>query len=104
MEAGAGAALRTRKPGQSAHAESTQGVFPLILASRRGRLCGRVKFRSVTSTPNPDTFEKYCDTPPISTAMLLQKHALRVAESSLYTSNLYHDTPPICIAILSQKY
>ena len=28
MEARAGAARRTRKPGQSAHAESSQGVFP----------------------------------------------------------------------------
>ena len=28
MKAGAGAAPTTRKPGQSAHAESTQGVFP----------------------------------------------------------------------------
>ena len=31
-------------------------------------------------------------------------YALPVAESSIYTTNLYHDTPPICIAILLQKY
>ena len=30
VEAGAGAAPRTRKPGESAHAESTQGVFPRV--------------------------------------------------------------------------
>ena len=33
MEAGAGAAPRTRKPGQSAHAEATQGVFPCNLSA-----------------------------------------------------------------------
>ena len=27
-----------------------------------------------------------------------------MAESSIYTTNLYHDTPPICITILLQKY
>ena len=31
-------------------------------------------------------------------------YALPVAESSIYTTNLYHDTPPICIAILLRKY
>ena len=36
--------------------------------------------------------EKYRDTPPISIAILLQKYALPLAESSLYTTNLYHDT------------
>ena len=36
--------------------------------------------------------------------MLLQKYALPLAESSIYTTNLYHGTPPICIAILLQKY
>ena len=56
---------------------------------------GRVK-----STPDPDAFEKHRDTPPISIAILLQKYALLLAESSIYTTNLYHDTPPICIAIL----
>ena len=35
MEAGAGAAPRTRKPGQSAHAESSQGVFPCHLSQAR---------------------------------------------------------------------
>ena len=36
--------------------------------------------------------------------ILLQKYALLLAESSIYTTNLYRDTPPICIAILLQKY
>ena len=61
-------------------------------------------FRRVKSTLDPDTFEKYRDTPPISIAILLQKYALLLAESSIYTTNLYHATPPICIAILLQKY
>ena len=61
-------------------------------------------FRRVTSTLDPDTFEKCRATPPISIAILLQKHALLLAESSIYTNNLYHDMPPICIAILLQKY
>ena len=32
------------------------------------------------------------------------KYAALLAESSIYTTNLYHDTAPICIAILLQKY
>ena len=60
--------------------------------------------RRVESTLDPDTFEKYCYTPPISIAILLQKYALLSAESSVHIANLYHDTPPICIAILLQKY
>ena len=61
--------------------------------------------KRVQSTPDPDTFDKYRDTPPISIAILLQKYAaLFLAESNIYTTNLYHDTPPICIAILLQKY
>ena len=60
--------------------------------------------RRVELTPDPDTFEKYRDTPPISSAILWQKYALLLAESSLYTTDLHHDTPPICIAILLQKY
>ena len=47
-----------------------------------------------------NTFEKYRDTPPISIAILWQKYALLLAESSTNTTSLYHDTPPICIAIL----
>ena len=61
-------------------------------------------FRRAKSTPDPDTFEKYRDTPPTSIAILLQKYALFLAESCIYTTNLYHDTPHICIAILLQKY
>ena len=59
---------------------------------------------SLVSLQDPDTFEKYCDTPPTSIAILLQKYALPLAESSIYATNLYHDTPPICIAIFLQKY
>ena len=33
-----------------------------------------VSFRRVESTPDPDTFGKYRDTPPISIAILLQKY------------------------------
>ena len=58
------------------------------------------KLRRVATTPDPDTFEKYRDTPPISIAILLQNYALLLAESSIYTTNLYHDTPPICITHL----
>ena len=54
--------------------------------------------------PDPDTFEKYHDAPPISSAMLLQKYALLLAESSICTTSLYRDAAPICIAILLQKY
>ena len=56
------------------------------------------------STPDPDIFQNYRNTPPTSIAILLQKYALPLAESSIYPTNLYHDTPPICIAILLQKY
>ena len=55
--------------------------------------------RRVRSTPYPETFEKYRDTPPISIAILLQKYALLLAESRIDTTNLYHDTVPVCIAI-----
>ena len=58
----------------------------------------------VQSTPDPETFEKYRDTPPISIAILLQKDAPLLAESSINTTNLYYDTAPISIAILLQKY
>ena len=36
--------------------------------------------------------------------ILLQRYALLLAESSIYTTNLYHDAAPICIAILLRKY
>ena len=62
------------------------------------------EIRRVKSTPDPDTFEKYRDTPPISIAILLQRYALFLAESRIYTTSLYHNTAPICIAILLQKY
>ena len=63
-----------------------------------------IVFRGVTSTPDPDTCEKYRDTPPICIAIFWQKYALLLAESSIYTTNLYHDTPPICIVIPFQKH
>ena len=34
MEAGGGAEPRTRKPGQSAHAGATQGVFPRVYSEK----------------------------------------------------------------------
>ena len=60
----------------------------------------RLELRSIY----PDTFKKYRDTPPICIAILLQKYALSLAETSIYTTNLYHDTAPMSIAILLQKY
>ena len=63
-----------------------------------------VFFRRAKSTPDRDTFEKCRDTPPTSVAIILQKSALLLAESSIYITNLYHDTAPIWIAILLQKY
>ena len=57
-------------------------------------VCAKVVLRRAKSTPDPDAFQKYRDTPPISIAILLQKYALRLAESSTYTVNLYHDTAP----------
>ena len=41
------------------------------------------------------TFDKYRDAPPISIAILLQKYAALLAESSIYTTNLYHDIAPL---------
>ena len=41
---------------------------------------------------------------PFLSRYFLQKYALLLAGSSMYTTNLHHDTPPICIAILLQKY
>ena len=61
-------------------------------------------FRRVKSAPDPDTFQKYRDTPPTSIAILLHMYALLLAESSTYTTNLYHDTALICIAILLENY
>ena len=46
--------------------------------------------RRVKLTPDPDTFEKYRDTPSISIAiLLLQEYALLLAESSEYTPPIY---------------
>ena len=60
-------------------------------------------FRRVKSTPDPDTFEKYRDTPPISVAILSPKYALLLADNCICTSNVYHNTPPICIAMLCRN-
>ena len=60
--------------------------------------------RRVKSTPDPDTCEKVSRYTSHVYGILLQMYALPVAESSIYTTNLYHDTPPICIAILLRKY
>ena len=67
-------------------------------------LCPSYRVRRVESTPDPNTFENYRDTPPQFYRDTFAKYALLLAESSIYTTNLYHDTPPICIAILLQKY
>ena len=63
-----------------------------ILFSVARQLLTKHGIRRVESTPDPDIFEKYRDTPPIFIAILLPKYALLLAESSIYT-------PPICIAI-----
>ena len=52
----------------------------------------------------PILLKKYRDTHPIPIAILLQKYAPLLAESSIHTTNLYHDTPPICIDDTLQKY
>ena len=53
---------------------------------------------------DPDTFEKYRDTFLISVAILLQKYALLLAESSICTTIFYHDTAPTCFVMLLRKY
>ena len=45
--------------------------------------------------PEPDTFEKFRDTPPISVAMFLPKHVLVLVGNDMYTTHLYHHTAPI---------
>ena len=84
-----------------------KGFFPdlcFLALQRVGSPSEPESLGRVKSTPDPNTFEKYRDTPPISIAILLQKYAFLLAESSIYTTNLYHDAPPICIAMLLQKY
>ena len=68
---------------------------------------------------NTCRLEVYCDTflrsgggwgfwhsSDISITMLLQQYALLLAESSIYTTNVYHETASICIPnpILLQKH
>ena len=71
----------------------------VVRSSRRDRQ----RVRRVASTPDPDTLKKYRDTTPISITILLQKHALLLAESTICTTNLYHDAAPICIAYLCRS-
>ena len=61
-----------------------KGVHPDLLTARESE--HSLLFRKAKSTPDPDTFEKHRDTPPISIAILLQKYALLLAESSIYTT------------------
>ena len=58
-------------------------------------------FRRVTSTPDPDTFGKYRDTPPISIMILLcakscillgRKSYIHLEFESRYGSHLYRET------------
>ena len=53
----------------------------------------------VASTPDRDTFEKYRDTPPICITMRLQKYALLLVGSSVYTTHLYYVALPIHIRV-----
>ena len=63
---------------------------PLIVVSRR-----------VKSTPGPDTFEKYRDTPSFLSRYICKiMPFLLLAESSTCTTNLYHDVAPVCVTIL----
>ena len=48
-----------------------------------------LSLRGVKWTPDPNSFEKYPDTHLISIAMLLQKFALILGESSMYTASRY---------------
>ena len=51
------------------------------------------------SISDPNAFKKYRDTPPISTAILLQTHALLFAASVyICTTNLGHDAARTCTA------
>ena len=45
------------------------------------------------------TSNLYCNTPPISLAVLLVAYALKKGNCHQYSSHLYRSTPPICIAI-----
>ena len=71
--------------------KKTNRSFEAIRANRWHVMKIGLKFRRAQSTPDPDTFEKYRDTPPISIAILLQKYAL------FWQKVVY--TPPICITI-----
>ena len=68
------------------------GVIPcfdhsmLTCLEVRGRL---PSYRRVTSIPDRDAFEKYCDATPTCLAMLLQKYALLLVEISGYTTDVY---------------
>ena len=51
--------------------------------------------RIVKSTPDPNTFGKHRDTPPVSVVMLLQKYVLLLAESSRKTSPSFEKCNPL---------
>ena len=74
--------------------------------SSRSYTPARQEFQSgePNQPPDPNTSEKYRDTPPISIAMLVQKYALLLTESSIYTTHMYHDRVPIWAAMLLQNY
>ena len=82
--------------------EDKEPVDPMTSRTSAGRVHHVI--RRVKSTPDPDTCEKVSRYTSHFYGILLQMYALPVAESSIYTTNLYHDTPPICIAILLRKY
>ena len=67
--------------GPSSRGFAFRYVLPPPLALPR-YFRSRIKFRRVTSSPDPDTFEKYRNTPPISIAIVFQKYAFW-PESSL---------------------
>ena len=62
------------------------------------------EFRRVTSTPDPFTFEKHRNKPPISIAILLQKYALFLAESSVYQKRSGDPNPSIFRKVLPYKW
>ena len=71
----------------------------VVVCHAKGAFChgaARYSFnpRRVKSTPDPNTCEKVSRYTSHFYRILLQKYALLLAESSIYTTNVYHDTPP----------
>ena len=69
---------------------NSQAVSRTMITSVGSYRCCAPMLRRVTSTPGPDTFEKYRDAPPSCSAILWQKYAL--------LAEVLH-TPTICITI-----